>query len=267
LYPIVGPHEISITRNWPLKKDTRGEAHDHPHQKSMWFTHGDVNGVDFWTELPTSGRIVQTKLVRAKAEKDRAFIETENDWQDAKGKVLLSDTRLLTFSTVSGGRVIDWRIDLHASKGPVTFGDTKEGSLGIRTRPELQLANVPDQGVTAAKGHAMNSEGAKDLDIWGKRANWLDYWAEIDGKTVGVAVFDHPENSRHPTWWHARDYGLIAANPFGIHDFEKNKPADAGNLTIADGKSITLRYRFVFHEGTPEKAKIADLYEEYTKQK
>jgi hypothetical protein len=269
LYPIIGPNEIPITRNWPMKKDVAGEAHDHPHQKSMWFTHSPVNGVNFWTESDKTGTIVQTKLVRAECgkEKESAVIETENDWQDPQGKVLLSDNRKITFSLVPGGRAIDWRIELKATHGPVTFGDSKEGGMGIRTRPELQLKNFPKQGVTNANGHAVNSEGANDGDIWGKRANWVDYWAEIDGKTIGVAIFDHPDNLRHPTWWHARDYGLISANPFGIHDFEKKKPDDLGNYTIPDGKSLTLRYRFIFHEGNPETAKIAELFKEYSQGK
>jgi hypothetical protein len=263
LYPILGPHGISMTRNWPIKKDAPGEAKDHVHQKSMWYAHSPVNGVDFWSESPRAGRVVQTKLVRAEGGKDRALIETENDWKDPKGNVLLTDTRLLAFSLVPGGRAIDWQLTFQASHGPVTFGDSKEGSMAIRTRPELQLENNAKQGVTAANGKALNSEGIRGKDVWAKRAKWVDYWAEVEGKTLGVAIFDHPQNPRHPTWWHAREYGLISANPFGIHDFEKDKPAGAGNLTIPAGKSVTFRYRFVFHEGNPAKAKIAELYERY----
>jgi hypothetical protein len=267
LYPIYGPHGIAITRNWPMKKDVPGEAQDHEHHKSLWFTHGKVNGVDFWTEGKGCGRIVQTKVLRAEGGTDQAVIETANDWQDAKGKVVMSDTLHVSFSLVPDGRAIDWRIELQASHGPVILGDTKEGSMAIRTRPELQLVNYPEQGVTTAKGHALNSEGVRGLEIWAKRANWVDYWADVEGKTIGVAIFDHPDNPRHPTWWHARQYGLISANPFGIHDFENGKSAHAGDLTIPEGKSLTLRYRFVFHEGDPEQAKIKELYEQYEKAK
>jgi len=265
LYPILGPHGIPITRNWPMKKDAPGEAKDHVHHKSMWFTHGKVNGVDFWTEGPDTGRTVQTKLVRAEGGKERAVIEATHDWQTAEGKVVMSDTLLLGFSLVPGGRVIDWQIELHASHGSVTFGDTKEGTMAIRTRPELQLVNDPKEGVTTAKGQALNSEGVRGVEVWAKRANWVDYWANVEGKTIGVAIFDHPENLRHPTWWHARDYGLISAYPFGIHDFEPGHPAGVGNFIMPEGKSVTFRYRFVFHEGDPGKAKIAALYEQYAK--
>jgi hypothetical protein len=264
LYPIIGPYGIAMTRNFPMKK-VAGEATDHHHQKSMWFTHGNINGIDFWAEEPAAGRIVQTKLLRAEGGKDRATIETTNDWVSPKGDVLLSDRRLLSFLLVPGGRAIDWQIDLHANHGPLTFGDTKEGTLGIRIRSELNLHNDPDHDVTTANGHAINSEGLRDADIWAKRANWVDYWGNIKGKTVGVAVFDHPANPRHPTWWHARDYGLIAANPFGIHAFEPDKPAGVGALTIPAGKSLTFRYRFIFHRGDAAQANIARQYEQYTK--
>lgn len=264
LYPIIGPHGIAMTRNYPMKK-VAGESTDHSHHKSMWFTHGNVNGVDFWMERSGAGHIDQTKLLRAEGGKDQATIETANDWLSPKGAVVLSDTRRLTFLLVPAGRAIDWQIELHASHSPVTFGDTKEGSMGIRTRSELHLRNDPAHGVTTANGHAVNSEGIEGKNVWAKRANWVDYWAKIEGKTVGIAVFDHPDNPRHPTWWHARDYGLIAVNPFGVHDFEPDKPAGAGKMTIPEGKSIIFRYRFIFHDGDVKQAKIAEEYAQYAK--
>ena len=102
----------------------------------------------------------------------------------------------------------------------------------------------------------------KGLPVWGKRAKWVDYWGTIDEKVVGVAIFDHPSNPRHPTWWHARSYGLISANPFGVHNFER-KPEGTGDMKIEAGKSVTFRYRFVFHEGDAEAAKIPELFEAF----
>ena len=83
---------------------------------------------------------------------------------------------------------------------------------------------------------------------------------------MGVAIFDHPSNPRHPTWWHARTYGLITANPFGLHNFER-KGRGAGNMTIEAGKSVTFRYRFLFHSGDVKEAKIAERYEQFAKSK
>jgi hypothetical protein len=108
----------------------------------------------------------------------------------------------------------------------------------------------------------VNSEGARDGDTWGKRATWVDYHGPVNGQLVGVAIFDHPANPRHPTWWHVRDYGLFAANPFGLHDFEK-KPAGAGDLVVARGDTVTFRYRFYFHRGDELEGKVAEQFKEY----
>ncbi len=113
-------------------------------------------------------------------------------------------------------------------------------------------------------GRIVLSTGVQGEETWGKQAEWCDYSGPAQGKMVGVAIFDHPENPRHPTWWHVRDYGLFAANPFGLHDFEK-KPPGAGNMTIAPGKSVTFRYRFYMHEGDEKAGKVAERYKEYAK--
>ena len=132
--------------------------------------------------------------------------------------------------------------------------------MAIRLNESMKLIKA---GKKPGDGHLLNSAGAKDGDCWGKSAEWCDYWGPVDGKTLGVAIFDHPKNPVHPTWWHARDYGLFAANPFGVHDFEK-KPAHAGDLKIPAGGSVTFRYRFLIHEGDAAAARIAERYAEFS---
>ncbi len=261
IYPVIGPYGIGMTRHWPMK-NVPGEAHDHPHQKSLWYTHGEVNGVDFWAEGPGKGKIVQRKLVEAAVHGDRAVIVAEDDWKKPDGTIVCTDKRKISFFELPVGRVIDFEITIYASNGDVVFGDTKEGTMGIRTHPNLRLRNDPRRGVTTANGQAVNSEGVKGKAVWGKRAKWVDYWGTIKGKVVGIAIFDHPSNPRHPTWWHARDYGLIAANPFGVHNFE-GKPKGTGDYKIPAGESRTWRYRFVFHRGDVKEAGIAALYKAY----
>jgi len=262
LYPIIGPTGAGMTRNWPIKEGVKGEANDHPHHKSFWYTHGSVNGVDFWMEGDKAGKVVHDKLLKAEAAGGRAVIQTADKWVGPDGKCVCTDERTMTFSTGPAGRFIDFEITLIAGDGDVTFGDTKEGTMAIRTCPPLRLTNDKKRGVTEANGKAVNSEGVEGKDVWGKRAKWVDYWGLLEGKTVGVAIFDHPGNPRHPTWWHARDYGLIAANPFGINDFEK-KGKGAGDLKIPAGQKVTFRYRFYFHTGDVAQAEIAKRYEEY----
>lgn len=261
LYPIIGPHGIEMTRHYPMKKDVDNEASDHPHHKSIWFTHDDVNGVRFWMEYPgDSAELRPGKAVQKRLSIDGNSFQVENDWLDPDGSMVCTDTRELSFGTTTAGRYIDIAVTIHASHGEVKFGDTKEGTMGIRTHPLLRLRADERRGNHTANGSAVNSEGVEGKAMWGKRAKWVDYWGPINGETVGIAIFDHPTNPRHPTWWHARDYGLIAANPFGVHDFE-NKPPGTGDMVIGSGESATFRYRFLFHEGDVNEANVAGEYE------
>jgi hypothetical protein len=152
--------------------------------------------------------------------------------------------------------MIDFEIAIHASNGDVTLGDTKEGSMAIRLAPTMQMEGK------VAQGHIVNSEGQRDKDVWGKRAVWCDCCGPVNGQVVGVAIFDHPQNPKHPTWWHVRAYGLFAANPFGVHDFE-GKPAGTGNIVVPAGQSLTFKYRFYFHKGDEKQGQVAEHYREY----
>jgi len=152
----------------------------------------------------------------------------------------------------------------------IVLGDTKEGSMAIRVNESMRgmMARQPGEKKAAVgKGRialstGVTSSGKGDEKAWGKRGDWCDYSGPVDGRTVGIAIFDHPSNPRHPTSWHVREYGLFAANPFGLHDFEK-QPAGAGNLTIPAGKSVTFKYRFYLHEGDEVAGKVAERYRDY----
>lgn len=259
-YPLIGPGELPMTRNWPMK-NVPDEEHDHPHHRSLWFAHGAVNGQDFWSEQKNFGRIVHVSFPEIKSGKQVAVIKETNNWIAASGTLVCTDERTLRIYNSSGSaeRCFDFAITLSAPDQPVTFGDTKEGSMAVRLAESMRLKGK------VGHGHIVNSAGDRDDATWGKRANWCDYYGPINGKTVGIAIFDHPQNPRHPTWWHVRDYGLFAANPFGQHDFENLPNKDAGNLTIAPRKSLTFRYRFYLHEGDERQAGIAEKYEQYVK--
>lgn len=262
VHPVYGPGQVRMTRNFPMWRDVRGEPTDHPHHKSLWLAHGDVNGEDFWTE---KGRIVHERIAAIDENPGRVVITAESRWVDRNDKTVCTDTTRVGFMELAGGaRAIDYDVTIHASHGAVTFGDTKEGFMAVRTHPALQLTGNPKQGVTAANGHAVNSRGVKDKAVWGQRAEWIDYSGQIDGQTMGLAMFDHPGNVRHPTYWHARDYGLVAANPFGVSDFTAKKET-GGALTVAAGQDLRCRFRVIVHRGDAQQAGIAKLYEEYSK--
>lgn len=255
LYPVLGPGQTPMTRDYPVGESDRVEAHDHPHHTSMWFAHGDVNGEDLWTlqgSFELTGAVVPTE--RGLAAEYRKLGKAG----DAVGLFTLE----LGFdvSEPDACRSIDSVCTFRPMPGhSLRLGDTKEGTFAIRTHPALRLVGDARAGVKAVSGQAINSEGVTGAAVWGKRAAWVDYSGQIGGREVGVAIFDHPSNPRHPTWWHARDYGLVAANPFGIAEFE-HRPAGAGDMTIEPGGAVRFEHRFVFHAGNTEQADVPALY-------
>src|SRR3989449_8802505 len=234
LYPVIGPDGLPMTRDWPMK-EANNEEHDHKHHRSLWFEHGEMNGVDFWSEEPKAGRTVHEEFTEIKSGRDEGVIRSKDKYVAPDGKMVCTDDRTIRIYNRPAERLFDYEVTVHASNGDLVFGDTKEGMMSMRLNETMRLApNKFNKGKPS--GHIVNSEGVRDDATWGKRANWVDYYVPVRGKTVGVAIFDHPQNPRHPTWWHVRDYGLFGANPFGLHDFEK-KPAGAGNFTVPAGKS------------------------------
>ena len=254
LWPVIGPTGAEMTRAFPMEQRA-GEKHDHPHQRSLWFTHGDVNGIDFWSENGNHGSIVHREYLNTSAEGKQAVIATRNDWLDHDGKKVLEDKRTLIFRADDRQRSIDFDIVLRATEGAVTFGDTKEGSMGVRIPTVMDLNS--DKG-----GHIVTSEGLADRAAWGKPASWVDYHGPVDGAMVGIAILNHPQSFRYPTRWHVRDYGLFAANPFGLKDFTGDKSVDYA-YTLESGNSLALRYRIILHRGDHRAAGIQAAFEKY----
>ena len=257
VWPIVGPTGKMITRQYPMKEAAAGEKGDHPHHRSLWFTHGDVNGISFWHEGGNGG-IIEHREFKRLSGGEQAVVETVNDWVSADGKKICEDQRTLTFGSDGDARWIDFDITITASeKHEVKFGDTKEGMMGVRVAGTMK--------VDAKKGgKIVSSESKTDKAAWGKPAAWVDYHGPVDGETVGVAILNHPSSFRFPTHWHVRTYGLFAANPFGLHDFKTGKD---GSHTLKPGEQMQFRYRILFHRGDQQQAKIAEHFDAYAKTK
>jgi len=253
VWPLIGPTDQPVTRDYPMA-DTSGETRDHPHQRSLWFTHGSVNGLSFWEEAPGRGVIKHREYVQVRGGQD-AVIVTRNDWLTAEGDRVLSDTRRLRFAAADDMRILDFDIRLTASSGPVVFGDTKEGTFGIRVAETIRVD-------TKKGGRIVNSNGKYDAEAWGRRAAWVDYSGPVADSIVGIAVLNHPMSFRFPTYWHVRTYGLFAANPFGWHDFEGRQDVD-GSYRLAEGESIVLCYRVILHRGRADEAGIAEKFAQY----
>lgn len=267
LQPLRNAHGTVVTRGFPVGDDIPAD-HEHdrslePHQRPMYFGHGDIGGYDFWSEEVFKkyyghgdhsrfGQMVLRKIDEMKSGSNSGTIRATFDLVGDQ-KPFAEETQEFTFHGDRHSRIIDCEFVIRANHGSLKIGDTKEGTFAIRVAPEL----------AAPTGAMVNSEGGEgEPQIWGKRANWVDYDGVIDGQKLGIAIFDSPDSFRHPTYWHARGYGLFAANPFGTKEFLRD-PTQDGNYTIPDGKSIRFRYRVLIHDGDYKDAQVADKYQQY----
>lgn len=285
LWPLFAPGDVRVTRAWPMQKGVPGETTDHIHQKSAWFTHGDVipegitlnvksndphgKGVDFWSEAkqkgtgkPLHGSIVCVKVGQPKqVSRDHAEVTTWNEWRTPGGVKIMDEVRTLHLIERPTGRLFVFDCTLQASVCPIAFGDTKEGSFGVRV-PDAFRTQLPTGGtVTAADGTTIKAPAKDNLSVWGKPSDWHDYSGVIDGHAVGIAVFDHPRNASRAAW-HTRAYGLMAANPFGRTG--SGFPSQKGKtelVRIPKGESLRLRYAIFAHTGNAEAGKVAEAYD------
>jgi hypothetical protein len=268
-YPLKTPSGVGVTRDWPMDRTQPGQEKDHYWQKSAWFCHGDVipegielpkkkpndhvKGVDFWAETDGHGRIVCTKC-----ELDGGVVTARNAWQTADGRTILTETRRVELKPAPAGYVIEVRIALHASECNIAFGDTKEGSFGVRVQDVFALKTARSDGViTPNSGSAIPAPAKDDLPIWGRPADWHDYSGSVGGKKVGIAIFDDPKNP-HRAHWHTRAYGLMAANPFARAGSKfPGRKGDTELVKLKKGETLNLRYGLYIHDGGPDSVPAA----------
>jgi hypothetical protein len=267
LQPLRTGSGIVVTRDFPVRDIVPAEHEQdrglEPHQRPLYFGHGNINGYSFWVEQAFAkyygdlrfkyGRMVFRKLDSLQSGGDSGSLRATFDLEGGKGEVLGQEVQSFTFRGDGEARTIDCEFVIKAGKQPLMFGDSKEGTFAVRLNPALD----------APQGVMRDSEGREgEAQIWGKRANWVNVDGRVDGKMVGVAIFDSPASFRHPTYWHARGYGLLAANPFGLSYFLNDKKA-SGSYTLAAGKTVKFAYRVVVHEGDYRQARISERYRDY----
>ncbi|MBL9202495.1 MAG: PmoA family protein [Opitutaceae bacterium] len=269
LYPIRDADGTRYTRDHPFKKNA-AEVPDHDWHRGVWFAHGAVNGHDLWREIPEkkTGRIVLDQILETRPG-PTGLLRVRQLWQTHDGKTLLTDETAIRITRTAAATLLDYDVTLRATHGPVTLGDTEEGTMAVRVNEHLRVTHGKNPNKRPGTGALVNSAGDSGIPAWGKRAAWADYSGPLpDGRVIGIALLEHPQNFRHPTWWHARDYGLLSANPFGRHDFEKLKDQPTlGDHVIPAGGALTLRYRLVFHRGDTASANIAGTFAAYAAEK
>jgi hypothetical protein len=286
LFPLRTARGTIITRGYPLEPRP-GERVDHPHHVGLWFNHGDVNGLDFWNnsdaipagQAPKMGTILHTRVVSAEGGADRGQLTVEAEWVKPDGTALLRERTSYVFRGDASSRSIDRVTTLTALGEKVVFKDIKEGVFGMRLARGLEQPDKSAQIFTDASGKPaatkvvdntgvtgeyLTSEGVKGEAVWGTRGRWALISGTVEAEPVTVAILDHPSNPGFPTHWHARGYGLFAANPLGEHDFTAGKKDF--NLTLEPGKGTTFRYRVLILNGPAQASAIEQQYAAFAKE-
>jgi hypothetical protein len=279
LYPLRNARGTMITRGFPLEPRA-GERVDHPHHAGLWFNYGNVNGFDFWNnseaikpeDAPKMGNIRHRAITLTRSGNDQGELEVEADWITGKQQLILKEHTRFVFRGDPNFRSIDRITTLQALGEKVVFNDDKEGLLGMRVTRALEapsdkaeiftdasgrptaVAKLDDTGVN---GVYLTSDGKKGDAAWGTRGHWCNLSGQLGDEPVTITSLDHPANPGFPTYWHARGYGLFAANPLGEKIFSNGK--QALNFSIAPNQSVTFRYRILISSEirTPEKSEAA----------
>lgn len=270
LYPLRTSKGTLVTRGWPM--DPRpGERVDHPHHVGMWFNYGNVNGLDFWnnsTAIPADkkenfGTIKHVSVNNMTADNDKAELEVTMDWQKPDGTSLLKEETKYIFTQEGDERAIELITKLTALDEDVSFMDNKEGLLGIRLARELEHPSDKPEKFTDANGIAtdvaqMNNEGVTGLyrssegiegdSVWATRGKWVNLNGKIGDEPVSLVILDNPGNVGYPTYWHARGYGLFAANPLGQKEFSKG--AEVLDFKLKAGESVVFKYKVLINSGS-----------------
>ncbi|MEO6917269.1 MAG: PmoA family protein [Chitinophagaceae bacterium] len=269
LYPLETASGVLVTRGFPLAPRP-GERTDHPHHIGMWFNYGDVNGLDFWNNsyaIPDSakykyGSIRHQQVIKLEGGAKGGILIVSANWVDSKGKILLKELTTYHFSGDEMHRIIERSTKLTAQAENVNFKDNKEGVFGIRVARELEIPTTkPDiftdaQGIPTrvavlnnegVTGTFLTSEGKTGNDVWGTRGKWCIMYGRKQGQDVSIAIIDNKLNPGYPTYWHARGYGLFAANTLGQEALSNGK--DKLNFSLGTGQSVTFTYNVIVTNG------------------
>ncbi len=256
LYPMLGPGNAPLTRAWPMANDEDGASEDHPHHKSVWVGYGECGREDHWSEEPGHGTQRHETFLALESGEVYARVCARISWRTASGREQFREIRDMRFYAMPGGqRLADFQVTFESHRASVRFGDTKEGGLiSFRVSPSMEVQHG---------GRIENAfGGVNEEETWGKPAPWCDYSGESAGRRVGLAVFDHPSNPRHPTQWHVRNYGLMTANCFAWSHYAP-EAGIRGDMMLLRGRQYPWRYRFYCHKGDARQGGVRQQYLAY----
>ena len=225
---IRSPKGVQVTRTFPPVegRDATDHATMHP---GLWLAFGDISGTDFWRN---KGVVRHAGFVEEPVDDPQGGRFAVRNLYEFNGKTICEEVCRIRIRVTPHGNLIEWESKFSGAEA-FTFGDQEEMGLGVRVATDLTVNNG---------GVITSSDGRKnEKQVWGRQADWCDY----SGKGVGVMVMPDPQNFRR-SWFHARDYGLLVANPFGRQAFTKGEPS---RVVVKRGETLTLRFGVLVHDG------------------
>ncbi|REJ91891.1 MAG: hypothetical protein DWQ34_12755 [Planctomycetota bacterium] len=231
------PAGVQVTRNHPPEEgDLLDHATFHP---GIWMAFGDLSGHDSW-RLKAAVRHVE--FVREPAAGDGvASFSVRNRYLTEDGdSTICEEVCRYEIELLVDAWLLRWD-SRFSSDREFVFGDQEEMGLGARLATPIAENQAQGGLLTDAEGRTTAGE------IWSRQAAWCDYSGAIEGHRVGITIIPHPENFR-ASWWHARNYGFFAANPFGRNAFTRKEKS---RVVVAPGEEFRLRFGVVIHDGRP----------------
>ena len=243
------PNGVQATRNHPPVEGQDAADHDTMHP-GIWLAFGDISGADFWrnkAQVKHQGFVVDPKTGPG-----YALFTVENAYLNGETLICREMCRYTLRVDELGYFLLIDSTFMNEEGSTFTFGDQEEMGLGVRMATPLTVENG---------GTLTNSEGGvNEAGLWGKQAAWCDYSGMIDGKHLGITIMPHPGNFRQ-SWFHARDYGFFAANPFGQNAMSGGEKSA---VEVKQGDTFSLSYGMFIHSGgTADPGLPAKAYQRY----
>ncbi len=245
-----------LTRNHPPVDGTDATDHATMHP-GIWLSFGDISGHDYWR---LKARTQHVEFVqKPHAEGGELAFAVRNRYLSTDGNQTICEEvarfRFAALAEPPGSFLLFWDSTFSSDQGDFYFGDQEEMGLGVRVATPLAVN-------TKAGGRILNSHGQRDeRELWGKAAAWCDYGGLVDDSRLGIVLLPHPDNFR-PCWFHARNYGFVAANPFGRKAFRAGPPS---KVAVRKGESLRLRFGVLLYASPKEQrendwAKVLEAY-------
>jgi hypothetical protein len=256
------PSGLQVTRNHPPVEgeDLADHGTFHP---GIWMSFGDISGFDYWRNRARVRHVEFASVPRGEAGRGSFAVRNQYLEGNDPSKIVCEEIARYSFLARPAGYLVIWD-STFSSPRDFAFGDQEEMGVGFRVATPLRVGASGKGNLPPGTGTILDSHGRQnEQEVWGNSADWCDYSGTLAGQHAGLAIFCHPKNLR-PSWFHARDYGLLQANLFGREAFGRG---DKSAIVVRPGETLRLRYGILVHSG-PEGSRpdYAAAYEDYLRQ-